>query len=183
MTLDDMSIMNIFTRGDFPNKYWVYAVYTLDKEPKFIWYDRLCDIITQSSLKKTEDYDPTIMYRFSLLKCCDSKIKAENSLNEIIDINGKTPPYNLRFHTYNNRYRIACIETGDVYNNASDACKLLGLSTSALCNHLQRKPGFKQVKGLRFIYTTAPFNVNKINIHMPNGFGALPTVHRYEGEE
>ena len=179
-----MSIMSIFTRGDFTNKYWVYAVHTADdREPKFIWYDRLCDIITQSSLKRTEDYDPNVLYEFKILKCCDSKLKAEMSLNEIIDMNGKTPPYNLRFYTYNNKYRIACIETGDVYNNASEACRLLKLPMSAMSNHLQRKPGFKQVKGLRFIYTTAPFNVNKVHIHMPEGFGVLPTLHRYEGDE
>ena len=46
--------------------------------------------------------------------------------------------------------RIACVETGQEFNTAAEACRTLGLNSSALSNHLNGKPGFKTVKGKTF---------------------------------
>lgn len=45
---------------------------------------------------------------------------------------------------------IECVETGETWNSAKECVKACGLSQSALSNHLNGKPGYKQVKGLTY---------------------------------
>jgi hypothetical protein len=51
------------------------------------------------------------------------------------------------------RQNIKCVETGEVWRTAAEACKAHGLATSALTNHLNHKPGYKTVKGRTYIRT------------------------------
>lgn len=189
MIKDWENTTRLYIKDDFREKYFVYGVYDNVGKVKFIWYDRLCDIITLKSLKKTDYFNPNIIYEIYLIKYFDNKIDAENALSKIIDeseLEGKTPPYNLKFRNYSNRYRILCIETGFIYNSALETARIMGLSTSALSAHLNRQTGYKTIKGFRFIYTNAPHFVKQLNVcGKYDQYDTLPKLHHYsiEGEK
>lgn len=162
--LKEQSQSQLVLMKGFDRKTWVYAVYDNNKLV-FMWYDRLSDIIAMKSISKTEGYDINKPYTFVLLSAHKNRIEAENSLIVWLnksELEGKTPEYNTHFRNYNNNQRIVCLQTGDIFNTAAEACKLLGLSTSAMCNHLARRVGFRSVKGLIFEYIDAPFNVKNV---------------------
>lgn len=45
---------------------------------------------------------------------------------------------------------VRCIETGEIFESQADCARTLGLNKSQLCNHLNRLPGYKSVKGRTF---------------------------------
>lgn len=164
MNLKEQSSNQFVLMNGFNQKIWVYAVYD-GNDLVFMWYDRLADIISMKSLMRTNGFDRNKPYTYVLLSGHNNRIDAENSLVVWLnksELKGKTPCYNFKFRNYNNNQRIVCLQTGDIFNTAKEACMLLGLSTSALCNHLAKRAGFRSVKGLTFDYIDAPFNVKNI---------------------
>ena len=176
-------LFNIPLRSDFADKYWGYKVYDDKNELVFIWYDKLSDIVEMKSIKKCDQYNPSIIYNYYLVESYNNRLDAENGLNKLIT--GGTPRYNLRFRLYGAKYRILCIETGIVYNSSTEICSMFNVSPSALSKHLNRKVGYKSVKGFRFIYTDAPHSVKHIYNTYNDPDYLLPKLHHYtiEGEK
>lgn len=46
--------------------------------------------------------------------------------------------------------KIRCVETGEIYENASTAARLTGIAQGNLSKHLNNHPGYKRLKGLTF---------------------------------
>jgi len=57
------------------------------------------------------------------------------------------------FYADPRQQQVQCIETGEIWETAADACRAHGLSTSALSNHLNRKPGHRTIKGRTYVRT------------------------------
>lgn len=176
--------MKLYLSGNMSDSYWVYAISTVrltgEKELKFMWCDKMTDIVNFKTLKKCFDYDPNLTYEIEFLARTNNRIEGDNKLNNLIRLNGKTPPYNLRMVTYGNRMRILCIDTGVIYQNAQEIIRQLGLNQSVLSNHLNRRPGYRTVKGYRFIYTDAPYNITNIPGTFPLFEQHLPKVYHYD---
>ena len=65
----------------------------------------------------------------------------------------KTEPYHIK----NASKKIQCVESGQVFKSQRFACRWLGINQGQLSQHMNRKPGFKSIKGMTFIfYTGAP---------------------------
>ena len=58
---------------------------------------------------------------------------------------------------------VRCIETGEMFESQSQCARILGLNKSQLCNHLNRLPGFKTVKGRTFEKCHPPASVDSYN--------------------
>ena len=182
MILKNETSSHLVLMGGFENKIWVYGVYDGDKLV-FMWYDKLADIISMKSLRKASLFNSNKPYTFALLSGHNNRIEAENSLVVWLnksELEGRTPEYNLHFRNYKNNLRIVCLQTGDIFNTSAEACKLLGLSTIALCNHLARRAGFRSVKGLIFEYIDAPFNVKNVKELHNNTTELIPPVDTSE---
>ena len=46
--------------------------------------------------------------------------------------------------------QIRCVDTGEIFPNAATAAKSKGIAQSAMSNHLNGRPSYRTVKGLRF---------------------------------
>jgi hypothetical protein len=51
------------------------------------------------------------------------------------------------------RQRVECVQTGEIFDNASDAAKAHNVAYSQLSNHLNSKPGHRTVKGRTYVRT------------------------------
>lgn len=137
--------------------FWIYAVYNSKNELIFIWCSKIADIIVQQPLARIEGYDPNEMYSFYLLESYPTRLECERKIGWWMrnsELDGKMPEFNKRFRTYNGGKLVFCYTTGQTYPSATEAAKTLNLSLSALCNHLNKKPGFRTVKGHVFDYIT-----------------------------
>lgn len=50
--------------------------------------------------------------------------------------------------------RVRCLSTGAIFDNAAAAARFFNVSPTQLSSHLNKKPGFKSVRGLVFEFTT-----------------------------
>lgn len=135
--------------------FWIYAVYNSFNDLLFVWYGKLNDIVANRPIRSLTCYDGNEMYKVYLLGCKETELDAKNEVNWWIDhseLHGKMPPWNMRYRLYNDNKFIRCIETGEIFRNAREIVKTYGVCQSALSCHLAQKPGYKSVKGMRFVY-------------------------------
>lgn len=57
------------------------------------------------------------------------------------------PHCNMRGHIASHTQKIRCIETGEIFNTQTEIVKTHNVSTSAVSNHLAKRPGHNTVKG------------------------------------
>lgn len=159
--------------------YWVYKMYdhVQASDPCFVFFDKLTDIVCLSSLKKSALFRSDVKYELELVSHHRTRLEAENALNRAVGV--KFPSYNLQLMAFNHKMRVLCVETGEIYNSAAEIIRKFGFNQAALSNHLNRKSGYRQVKGFRFVYTDAPWTVKFIPNAFEPGDYYLPKVYHY----
>lgn len=89
--------------------------------------------ITVNVLFASENANDCINYRYKLFK--DQTMPICNAKGQYFA--------GVKLH-------VRCIETGEIFESQAHCARTLGLNKSQLCNHLNRLPGFKTVKGRTF---------------------------------
>ena len=68
--------MKLCLSGNMSDSYWVYAI-SVNKELKFMWCDKMTDIVNFKTLKKCFDYDPNLTYEIEFLARTNNRIEGD----------------------------------------------------------------------------------------------------------
>lgn len=63
------------------------------------------------------------------------------------------PPGNRQFiaRIENRNYgAVRCVDTGEIFRNAAEAARRIGVHTSTMSNHMTGRPGYEKVKGMTY---------------------------------
>lgn len=136
------------------NWYWIYTVESIENGLEFIGYGKIRDIVDLRPILKSEYYRQDRTYVYTLIEAVRDNVQAINKMNKWLKLLSPNdlPRMNKKWiYNYVGR-KVRCNETGDVFETCVDACRRYGLSASALSNHLNRRKGFRTVKGKTFSY-------------------------------
>lgn len=138
-----------------------WCVYTLTmqgcEKPDFIWYSKVSHLTTLADAVKNPDFNRTANYYLAITSYQPDKVTAYNVVSAWMKLHGM-PALNLT-QWVNRRNPVQCVQTGVVYNSASDAAKALGINQSQLSQHLRRNPGYKTIRGMTFINVSSAAHV------------------------
>lgn len=130
------------------NNYKVYIIVDENNPSKVLYLgvDRLSDAFSMVKFRRCKEFDINTRYTITIVESHNNIDSAYNAAETLKDIFQPVALYTTSIRA------VRCKETGVVYNTARQATIALGLSYSALYNHLKGKVGFKTVKGLTFEY-------------------------------
>ena len=129
------------------NEYVVYVIYSKAKpnEALFVGGASVSTVLEMREFRRTagfnynDEYEVVIIESFSTLE------------EAIVSAGTYRIMYSPTYSFTTGKSAVKCIETGEMYKSGYAAAKAMGLSWSALSNHLNNKPGFKTVKGFTFV--------------------------------
>ena len=135
------------------NHYYVFIVRNAKNEIIFIGNDRLSHVTTLKKLLPHPSFDIDEVYTIEILTAHEKYFDAINTGNALISqlCKGSIPFFNKHVH-YARIAKVQCIESGVIYQNASQAGQALDIPRPRLSMHLNNKPGHKHIKGLTFKY-------------------------------
>jgi len=138
------------------NSRYVYIVKNDKNEILYISSDKLTSIVAMTAISPNPQFNINHYYNIEILTAHENYHDALLTSNKLTkELCGeRIPPFNIS-QNYSKFSNVQYIQTGVVYRNANEACKSLGIQAPRMCNHLQKKPGHKTIKGLTFRYYTA----------------------------
>lgn len=128
------------------NEYNVYSITRADNpdELLFIGAANTTNMLEMREFRRTMGFNLNTEYTITVLKSYPTLAEAVTSAQMYAVL------YSPTYSFTTGKSAVRCVETGEVYKSGYAAAKALGLGWSALCNHLNGKPGFKTVKGFTF---------------------------------
>lgn len=135
-------------------KQWVvYSVRDIQTAKMiFVGTSKITQLFNFADFRKLDNYNMDDSYIIMIEDIVDNIGLAERSAATIRIKN------NVRIYPQLRSTPVRCVDTGETFNSLVDACQTHGLTQSHLSNHLNRKPGFKTVKGK--IYEKITFDNN-----------------------
>lgn len=137
------------------NDIFLYVVRNRSGGIEFIGCGTMPEIVSMRAIKNNKFFNPSAVYEFCILynQHFKRRIDALNALGTAIRaIHGGTPRMNLYSRDYNNDKRIVCLQTGEIFNSASDICRKYEINPGQLSAHIRGVHGYKTVKGMTFVY-------------------------------
>lgn len=132
----------ITIRASNPDEVVAYTI-TQTSSPEqvlFLGYGKLSTVVTLQDFRRSLAYNPEAVYTMTIID--------REPDREVMDM--YKAMYNPIECMAPKSSAVRCVETGEVFKTSYEAAKTLGLTFSALSNHLNGKKGFKTVKGLTF---------------------------------
>lgn len=150
-----------------------YHVYGLFKENELVWcdYGRWTDVTTLRNVRRNTLFVENEDYQLIIFGVYGNVLAARNEVARTMQhyLGDKVPLLNGNA-MYRAQKKIKCVETGEVFKNASALIKEKGLNAGAVYPHLNGVVGHKTIKGLTYIYVDeakqpapAPKRVMEIN--------------------
>lgn len=155
MNNTDYAYTSIRLHEETANDIFLYVVRNRIGTIEFIGCGTIPEIVSMRAIKNNKFYNPSEVYEFCILhnQHFKRRIDALNALSVAIRaIHGGTPRMNLYSRGYNNEKRIVCLQTGEIFNNASEVCRKYEINHGQLSAHITGKQGYKTVKGMTFVY-------------------------------
>ena len=137
------------------NDIFIYVVRNRAGTIEFMGVGTIPEIVSMRAIRNNKFYNPSEVYEFCILdnQHFKRRLDALNALGPAIRaIHGGTPRMNLYSRSYNNDKRIVCLQTAEIFNNASEVCRKYEINPGQLSAHLTGKQGYKTVKGMTFVY-------------------------------
>lgn len=151
----DYTYTSIRLHEETANDIFLYVVRNHNGSIEFIGCGTIPEIVSMRAIKNNKFYNPSEVYEFCILhnQHFKRRIDALNALSVAIRaIHGGTPRMNLYSRGYNNEKRIVCLQTGEIFNNASDVCRKYEINHGQLSDHIRCVRNRKTVKGMTFVY-------------------------------
>lgn len=133
------------------NKFYSYLVQN-DKEIVYIGVGKIIDILTFKTLMGNPNFNGDESHTIIIYKGFEKHHQAMNDISKIIKENGgRTPALNISIGIRSHG-RIKCKETGVVYKNQAEACRVMNIDQPRLSHHLKGKSGYKTIYGMTYQY-------------------------------
>ena len=137
-TLSDTSMK------EMENKYFVYSIRTVGGMLLYIGIDKMEDIIKMRRLKTFSDFDPYEKVVIQVYEGYDERYKGQESVKKLKTMLGACK--------YERGEQVMCVETGQVFDTAYEACKFINTTPTRMSCHLKGRKGFKTIFGKTFKY-------------------------------
>lgn len=138
ITITDVSL------NDVENRYFVYSFKTIGGVLLYIGIDKMEDIIKMRRLKTFSDFDPSEKITVEVYENYDARYKGQESVQRLKNMLGKCK--------YDRGDKVMCVETGQVFDTAYEACKFIKTTPTRMSCHLKGRKGFKTIFGKTFVY-------------------------------
>lgn len=138
---------------DVLNAYARWTVYLHSSGQQMLWIGccREAELLGAPDARRNSEWLHRVSkgpIAMTVLGTFDNEREAQTAALEAVAIN--KPICNLVGTVRGNRGRVQCIETGAVYSNASEACRMVKCSAPAMSNHLSGSPQQRTIKGFTF---------------------------------
>lgn len=137
-TLSDTSMK------EMENKYFVYSIRTVGGMLLYIGIDKMEDIIKMRRLKTFSDFDPYEKVVIQVYESYEARYKGQESVKKLKTMLGECK--------YDRGDKVMCVETGQVFDTAYEACKFIKTTPTRMSCHLKGRKGFKTIFGKTFVY-------------------------------
>ena len=137
-TLSDISM------EEMENKYFVYSIRTVDGVLLYIGIDKMEDVIKMRRLKTFSDFDSDEKVVIHVYEGYDERYKGQESVKKLKTMLGECK--------YERGDKVMCVETGQVFDTAYEACKFINTTPTRMSCHLKGRKGFKTIFGKTFVY-------------------------------
>lgn len=138
ITITDVSL------NDVENRYFVYSFKTIGGELLYIGVDKIEDIIKMRRLKTFSDFDPSEKITVEVYESYEARYKGQESVKKLKTMLGECK--------YDRGDKVMCVETGQVFDTAYEACKFIKTTPTRMSCHLKGRKGFKTIFGKTFVY-------------------------------
>ena len=130
----------------------VYTHTSLEGELMFVGNCLLSEVFTAPDAHRNSEWINLFLtiampFKLSILLISADSVKCQNMAGSIA--RDKRPRCNV-YGTRTTQGRVQCIETGAIYQNAAQACRVMDISSAAMSNHLNKRPHCKTIKGFTF---------------------------------
>lgn len=132
----------ITIKGNNPDEVVAYTISDTraPEQVLFLATGKLSTVVTLQDFRRSRMYNAEAVYTVTLIDRQPSR--------ELMEV--YKAMYNPAEYVAPQSSAVRCVETGELFKTSYEAAKTLGLTFSALSNHLNGKKGFKTVKGLTF---------------------------------
>jgi hypothetical protein len=142
----------LFLSPEHLKSWYVYSVESAAGGPVlYLGYNNLAAITSFQSLMGNPAFKRNDVYKVIIHSVHADQISAHNAAVKLIP--EKQPALNLT-ERYNRYMPVVCVTTGQRFRNAAEACRMLGIPSPRMSNHLAGKAGHKTIKGLSFRFAT-----------------------------
>ena len=138
ITITDVSL------NDVENRYFVYSFKTIGGVLLYIGIDKMEDIIKMRRLKTFSDFDPSEKITVEVYESYEARYKGQESVKKLKNMLGACK--------YERGEQVMCVETGQVFDTAYEACKFIKTTPTRMSCHLKGRKGFKTIFGKTFVY-------------------------------
>ncbi len=136
-----------FTFNELRNKWVVYELRCKNTGiVDYIGYNQLHRLFSFGDVLSNPLVDDKHPYICTVTDIVDSKNEAVQMRSFRCMSNGEVPRA-MKYRSLASRSPFICHETGETFQTIQECVYRHGVGYGALCNHLNRKPGFKTVKG------------------------------------
>ena len=145
----------VTTVNDIRSLYAVYSCLDENETVRYVGVSPLSELFTLRDAYSNTEFANTFNRQITTLEIRVDVLTAtekEAYIEQRRLIGVHNPTCNRHgYHVETNKQGVTCNETGEHWKSAQEAATAHGLTYSALINHLNRKPGFKTVKGRTYL--------------------------------
>lgn len=138
--------------SELDKRYIVYHVQD-ENELLFIGHDNIANIIGFTAFKRFSDFNRNKMYKIFIYDGFDNRVDATKEVYKLVNTlaGGHIPKYNkIDILRYNKA--VIRLSDGMRFENARKAGEFMGVDSGRMSYHLQRKQGYRTIKGEIFEY-------------------------------
>lgn len=138
-----ITITNL-SMNEMDNKYFVYSYRGQNGELLYIGVDKIEDILKMRRIKTFSGFDPSEKITVEVYESYEARYKGQESVKKLKTMLGECK--------YDRGDKVMCVETGQVFDTAYEACKFIKTTPTRMSCHLKGRKGFKTIFGKTFVY-------------------------------
>lgn len=139
-----ITITNL-SMNEMDNRYFVYSYRGQNGELLYIGVDKIEDILKMRRIKTFSGFDSDEKISINIYESYDKRYKGHEAVQRLKNMLGKCK-------YQDNNMKIMCVETGQVFDTAYEACKYINTTPTRMSCHLKGRKGFKTIFGKTFKY-------------------------------
>lgn len=116
-----------------------------------VWYCKFANALAIQDAMSNHYFNRDEPVTLRIEGIYNSRIEARKAVGKWMHVRQFTPSLNRTIRA-SHYAPVKCMQTGQVFCNASEASRITGVNQSQLSQHLRRSPSHKTVRGLTFSY-------------------------------
>jgi hypothetical protein len=140
-----------FTPNQTIDAWCLYTLANEQGEAILVWYCKFANVLAIQDALSNPNFNRNAPVTLRIGDLYNSRIEASNAVGKWMRERQFTPSLNRTIRA-SHYAPVKCMQTGQVFRNASEASRITGVNQSQLSQHLRGNPSNKTVRGLTFGY-------------------------------